>query len=86
MAKENVRIRKAPKFLPFLILFAIVGVVVAIILNLFISDADRTTAPILGYLIAVLGGLGGVFGLLVALVLDFISGKRSKTLEAERSR
>lgn len=86
MPKENVQIRKAPKFLPFLILFAVVGVVVALILNSFISDADRTAQPILGYLIAWLAGIGGAFGLVFALVLDFISRKRSKTVEATRSR
>ncbi len=86
MAKEKVQIRKAPKFLPFLLLFAGVGVVVALILNLFISDAERTAEPILGFLVAYLGGLGGAFGLVVALVIDYISRKRSKTLEAERSR
>ena len=86
MPKEKVQIRKAPKFLPFLILFAALGVVVALILNTFISDADRTAQPILGYLIAYLAGIGAAFGLLVALVIDFISRKRSKTLEATRSR
>ena len=86
MPKEKVQIRKAPKFLPFLILFAALGVVVALILNTFISDADRTAQPILGYLIAYLAGIGAAFGLVVALVIDFISRKRSKTLEATRSR
>lgn len=86
MPKEKVQIRKAPKFLPFLILFAVVGVVVALILNSFITDADRTAQPILGYLVAWLAGFGGAFGIVVALVIDFISRKRSKTLEAERSR
>ena len=86
MPKEKVQIRKAPKFLPFLILFALVGIVVALILNSFISDADRTAQPILGYLIAWLAGIGGAFGLVFALVLDFISRKRSKTVEATRSR
>lgn len=86
MAKEKVQIRKAPKFLPFMLLFAGVGVVVALILNLFISDSERTAEPILGFLVAYLGGLGGAFGLVVALVIDYISRKRSKTLEAERSR
>ncbi len=86
MPKEKVQIRKAPKFLPFLILFAVIGVVVALILNSFISEADRTAQPILGYLIAWLAGIGGAFGLVFALVLDFISRKRSKTVEATRSR
>ena len=86
MAKEKVQIRNAPKFLPFMLLFAGVGVVVALILNLFISDSERTAEPILGFLVAYLGGLGGAFGLVVALLSDYSSRKRSKTLEAERSR
>ena len=86
MAKEKVQIRKAPKFLPFLILFAVIGVIVALILNASVSDADRTAQPVLGVLMAYLAGIGGAFGLVFALVLDFISSKRSKTVEAERSR
>ena len=86
MPKEKVQIRKAPKFLPFLILFAALGVVVALILNTFISDADRTAQPILGYLIGYLAALGAVVGLVIALVIDLMSRKRVKTLEAERSR
>jgi uncharacterized membrane protein len=86
MAKEKVQIRKAPKFLPFLILFAVIGVIVALVLNASVSDADRTAQPVLGVLMAYLAGIGGAFGLILALVLDFISSKRSKTVEAERSR
>lgn len=86
MAKEKVQIRKAPKFLPFLILFAVIGVIIALILNATVSDADRTAQPVLGVLIAYLAGVGGALGLILALVLDFISRKRSKTVEAERSR
>ena len=86
MAKEKVQIRKAPKFLPFLILFAVIGVIIALILNASVSDVDRTAQPVLGVLMAYLAGIGGAFGLVFALVLDFISRKRSKTVEAERSR
>lgn len=86
MAKEKVQIRKAPRFLPFLILFAVIGVIIALILNASVSDADRTAQPVLGVLMAYLAGIGGAFGLVFALVLDFISRKRSKTVEAERSR
>jgi hypothetical protein len=86
MPKEKVQIRKAPKFLPFMILFAVVGVIVALLLNTQISDDARTAQPILGYLVVCLGGLGGVIGILLALVIDAISRARSKTLEATRSR
>ena len=86
MAKEKVEIRKAPKFLPFMILFGVVGVVVALILNANIPESSRTAQPILGYLVAYLAAAGAVVGLVIALVLDFVSRKRAKTLDAERSR
>ena len=86
MAKEKVEIRKAPKFLPFMFLFAAIGLILAFVLNAMIPVADRTAQSILGYLISCLTILGGVVGLLIALVIDYISRKRIKTLEAERSR
>lgn len=86
MAKEKVRIRKAPKLLPFMLLFAVIGAVVAFILNASIPDNARTAQPILGYLVGYLTVLGGILGLIVALVWDNISRMRSKTVEAERSR
>ncbi|MEN9603855.1 MAG: hypothetical protein RL545_544 [Actinomycetota bacterium] len=86
MPKEKVEIRKAPKFLPFMILFAVFGAVVALILNASIPDSARTAQPILGYLLAYLAAAGAVVGLVLALVIDFISRKRIKTLDAERSR
>ena len=85
MPKEKVEIRKAPKFLPFLIVFAVIGVNIAFVLNALIPEANRTAQPILGYLVGYLAALGAVVGLLVALVIDLISRKRVKTLEAERS-
>lgn len=86
MAKEKVEIRKAPKFLPFMLVFAGLGLVLAIVLNSFISDEDRTAQPILGYLIGYLSAIGAVLGLVVALVFDAISRARIKTLDATRSR
>jgi multisubunit Na+/H+ antiporter MnhB subunit len=86
MPKEKVRIRKAPKFLPFMILFGAVGFVVALFLNFNIDEESRTAQPILGYLVGYLVILGVVVGLIVALLIDFISRKRAKTVEATRSR
>jgi multisubunit Na+/H+ antiporter MnhB subunit len=86
MPKEKVRIRKAPKFLPFMILFGAVGLLVALFLNANIDDESRTAQPILGYLVGYLVVLGAIFGLIVALVIDVISRKRAKTVEATRSR
>lgn len=86
MPKEKVRIRKAPKFLPFMILFGVVGFVVALILNATIPESARTGQPILGYLIGYLVILGALLGLIVALIWDNISRRKAKTIEATRSR
>ncbi len=86
MPKEKVRIRKAPKFLPFMIVFGVVGLILALFLNANIDEESRTAQPILGYLVGYLVVLGAIFGLIVALVIDVISRKRAKTVEATRSR
>lgn len=86
MPKEKVRIRKAPKFLSFMILFGVIGFITALFLNANISEEVRTGQPILGYLVGYLTLLGGIFGLIIALVIDYISQKRAKTVEATRSR
>jgi multisubunit Na+/H+ antiporter MnhB subunit len=86
MPKEKVRIRKAPKFLPFMILFGVVGLLFALFLNANIDEESRTSQPILGYLVGYLVALGAILGLIVALVIDLISRKRAKTVEATRSR
>lgn len=86
MPKEKVRIRKAPKYLPFMILFGAIGFIVALVLNANIDEESRTAQPILGFLIGYLVVLGAIFGLIVVLILDYISRKRAKTVEATRSR
>ena len=86
MAKQKVRIRKAPKLLPFLLLFAGLGLITALVLNSTISDEVRTTQPIFGYLVVWGTMLGGVIGLIVALIWDNISRLSAKTVDAERSR
>ena len=86
MPKEKVRIRKAPKYLPFMILFGVIGFFVALFLNANIDESTRTAQPILGYLIGYLVVLGAIVGLIVVLILDYISRKRAKTVDATRSR
>lgn len=86
MAKEKVRIRKAPKYLPFMLLFAGVGFISALVLFASIDDSAKTGASIFGMLVGYLSAAGAAVGLIVALIVDWISTKRTKTLTAERSR
>lgn len=86
MAKENVTIRKAPKYLPFLLAFASIGFIVAVIVYLNIDESSKGNASILGLLLTYFSGAGAALGLIVALILDGISRLRAKTAVAERSR
>lgn len=86
MAKENVTIRKAPKYLPFLLAFATLGFITAVIVYLNIDESAKDNASILGLLLTYFSGAGAALGLVVALIIDGISRLRAKTAVAERSR
>jgi NADH:ubiquinone oxidoreductase subunit K len=86
MPKENVRIRRAPKYLPFLLLFATFGLIAAVVVYLNIDEASKGNASIFGLLVTFLSAAGAAIGLGVALIVDGVSRLRSKTVVAERSR
>jgi hypothetical protein len=86
MPKETVRIRRAPKYLSFLLLFASFGLISAIVVYLNIDEASKGNASIFGLLLTFFSGAGAALGLVVALIVDGISRLRSKTAVAERSR
>jgi len=86
MPKETVTIRKAPKYLAFLLLFATIGFIVAVIIYLNIDESSKGTASIFGMLVTYLSGAGAALGLILALIVDGVSRLRAKTVVAERSR
>ena len=49
-----------------------------------IPAEQKTAEPIITYLIAFLGGLGVVAGIVAALVVDRIGVARAKTIEATK--
>jgi membrane associated rhomboid family serine protease len=81
---QQVRIRRTPKFLPFLITGAVIGVIVAVILGLVIPADSKTAEPIVTYLIGYLGALGAALGIVAAVVADRIGVARAKTVEATK--
>ena len=86
MAKEMVQIRKAPKYLPFLLAFATVGFIIAVFVYLTIDEADKGNASIFGLMVTYFSAAGAGVGLVMALILDGISRLRVKNAVAERSR
>jgi hypothetical protein len=81
---QELSIRRAPKYLTFIILGGVAGIIAGFILNA-VSE-QSTGAPILGYLIVFCSGLGVGLGVIVALVLDRVLRRKSKVVKAEVSR
>lgn len=84
ITNQQVRIRRTPKFLPFLITGAVIGVIIAVILGLSIPADAKTPEPIVTYLIGYLGAIGAVVGIVTAVVADRIGVARAKTVEATK--
>ncbi len=78
------RIRRAPKFLPFMSIGTIFGVVLALVLSSLMPADPKGGTSILGVLVVYLGGAGFMSGTLVALGFDWISRTRSKEVEATK--
>jgi membrane associated rhomboid family serine protease len=81
---QQVKIRRSPKYLPFLITGAVIGVIIAVILGLSIPADSKTPEPIVTYLIGYLGALGAVAGIVTAVIVDRIGVARAKTVEATK--
>ena len=81
---RKLQVRRAPKYVPFLIAGGLAGVATAALFAfLFPSDGDFAPSSVFG-LFAVLMVLPGVgMGALVALVLDRQGRRKAKTLLAE---
>ncbi len=81
---ESVKIRRAPKFLPFLLTGGVIGIVLALIVGLAIPEQQRTAQPIITYLLAYFGGIGVALGIVAAVVADRVGLARAKSLEATK--
>jgi len=81
---ETVKIRRAPKFIPFMLTGVAIGAVVAIILSLTISGSDGKTAGFITQLLVYCLGLGAGAGIALAAILDGIKARRTKTVQANK--
>ena len=82
--RVDVSIRRSPKYLSFIIIGAVLGIVTAFILNAVVPDDQRSAEPVLGYLVAFLAGVGAAVGIIAALVLDRIFAARAKVAKATK--
>jgi quinol-cytochrome oxidoreductase complex cytochrome b subunit len=81
---EKVTVRRSPKYLTFIITGAVIGVIVAGVIGLMIPEQQRTAEPVVTYLIAYIGGIGVVLGIVAALIVDRIGLAKAKTVEATK--
>ena len=83
--RRRVRVRRSPKIGVFLLLGAVAGALVAIIaVNVTPPDPTTPTIQTVAFLAALLAPVGALIAGAVALVLDRISERRAKIVEAER--
>lgn len=81
---ETVKIRRAPKYIPFMLSGIAFGAVVAIVLSLTISGSDGKTAGFITQLLVYCLGLGAGLGIAVAAIVDGLTTKSTKTAQANK--
>ena len=85
VSTQKVVVRRAPKFLTFMVAGIIVGIFVALVLTFaFPNYSDFTLTQIFGFLMLITASVGGTLGLIFALVFDRFFSKRTVTVDAER--
>jgi hypothetical protein len=96
---ETVTVRRAPKMIVFLVLGAALGILVALILTYGFGIADEygneqsalsgvsyTRGQVFGFLVLVCGVIGLAVGGVVALILEWTVGRRTRRVEVDRER
>lgn len=82
---ETVKIRRAPKFIPFMLTGVLLGGVVAIALSLLITTEEGKTAGFITQILVYCLGLGGGVGLVAAVIFDAVTARRSKDVQVSKS-
>ena len=83
--QEEVNIRRAPKLLPFGLTGTVIGITLGVLAYFLVPNTDEAAENALGLFIVYGGGTFGAFGVIYAIVLDWITVRRTKMVIAERS-
>src|SRR5215217_2493457 len=82
--RREVTVRRAPKYVPFLILGALVGVAVAAAIAYGLpATPSFDPASVFGFFLVLFAGAGAILGAALALVLDRRSVKRQQRAVVE---
>ena len=82
---ETVKIRRAPKFIPFMLTGVMLGGVVALALTLLITTQEGKTAGFITQILVYCLGLGAGVGLVAAVIFDAVTARRSKDVQVSKS-
>ncbi|WP_433874806.1 hypothetical protein [Sinomonas atrocyanea] len=82
--QRQISVRRAPKYVPFLLAGGIVGVVAAAFVSFTVpAPADYTQESVFGYFMVLFAAGGVLVGAIVALVLDRLSMRRTERAVVE---
>lgn len=82
--RREVNVRRAPKYVPFLVLGALVGVAAAAAVAYALpGDPSFDPGSVFGFFLIMFGGGGAILGAVLALVLDRRSVKRQQRAVVE---
>jgi uncharacterized protein (DUF58 family) len=82
---ETVKIRRAPKFIPFMFTGFLLGGIVAIALSLLITTQEGKTAGFITQILVYCLGLGAGVGLVAAVIFDALTARRLKDVQVSKS-
>ena len=82
---ETVKIRRAPKFIPFMLTGVLLGGIVALALTLLITTEEGKTAGFITQILVYCLGLGGGVGLVAAVVFDAVTARKLKDVQVSKS-
>ena len=77
--RREITVRRAPKYVPFLILGGIVGIIVAAVIAYAVpGDESYDPNSVFGFFMVLCGAGGVILGAIVALLLDRLSVRRAE--------
>ncbi|HEY8702540.1 MAG TPA: hypothetical protein VIM08_16505 [Arthrobacter sp.] len=77
--RREVTVRRAPRYVPFLVLGALLGAAAAAVVSYGLpGDESYDRGSVFGFFLVMFGAAGAILGAAVALLLDRLSVKRQR--------
>lgn len=77
--RREITVRRAPKYVPFLILGGLVGIIVAAVIAFALpGDPSYEPSSVFGFFMVLFGAGGVILGAIAALLLDRLSVRRAE--------